>query len=73
MEVSISSTTVRQKRTREEKVILQNKILTRNIVIEREVVQFDLLIEPFRFIYDIFRDNQWTSLLTLVDAYPWLV
>ncbi|KAE8124285.1 hypothetical protein FH972_019184 [Carpinus fangiana] len=42
-------------------------------VIERGVVQSDLLIEHFRFIYDIFRDNQWTSLFTPVDAYLRLV
>ena len=73
MEVSISGTTVRWKCTRKEKAILQNKILTHNIVIERGVVQSDLLVEPFRFIYDIFHNNQWTSLFTLVDAYPRLV
>ena len=37
------------------------------------MVQSNLLVEPFRFIYDIFRDNQWTSLFTPVDAYPRLV
>jgi hypothetical protein len=73
MEVSISSSTFRRKHTQEEKAILQNKILTRNIVIERGVVQSDLLVAHFRFIYDIFHDNQWTSLFTLVDAYPRLV
>ncbi|KAE7996201.1 hypothetical protein FH972_000942 [Carpinus fangiana] len=73
MEVSISGSTVRWKRTQDEKAFLQNKILTRNIVIERGVVQSDFLVEPFRFIYDIFRNNQWTSLFTLVDANPRLV
>jgi hypothetical protein len=42
-------------------------------VIERGVVQYDLLVEPLRFIYDIFRDSQWTSLFTPVDAYTQLV
>ncbi|KAE8038058.1 hypothetical protein FH972_010604 [Carpinus fangiana] len=73
MEVSASGSTVRRKRTLEEKAILQNKILTRNIVIERGVVQTDLMVEPFRFINDIFRANQWTSLFSPVDAYPRLV
>jgi hypothetical protein len=73
MEFSATGSTVRRKRTREEKEILQSKILTRNIVIERGVVQFDLLVEPFRFIHDIFHNNQWTSLFTPVDAYPRLV
>jgi hypothetical protein len=73
MEVSASGSIVRRKRTRKEKAILQNKILTRNIVIERGVVQSDLMVEPFRFINDIFRNNQWTSLFSPVDAYPQLV
>jgi hypothetical protein len=73
MEVSASGSTVRRKRTREEKAILQNKILTHNIVIERGVVQTDLMVEPFQFINDIFRANQWTSLFFPVDAYPRLV
>ncbi|KAE8125646.1 hypothetical protein FH972_020426 [Carpinus fangiana] len=73
MEVSVSGSTVRRKCAREEKAILQNKILTGNIVIERGVVQSDLLVKPFRFIHDIFRNNQWTSLFTPVDAYPRLV
>ena len=64
---------IRRKRTREEKAILQNKILTRNVVIECGVVQTDLLVEPFRVIHDIFRDNQWTSLFTPEDAYTRLV
>jgi hypothetical protein len=68
-----SKSTLRWKRTCEEKAILQNKILTRNIVIERGVVQIDLLVEPFWLIYDIFRDNQWTSLFAPMDAYTKLV
>jgi hypothetical protein len=73
MEISASDSTVRRKRTREENAILQNKILTRNIMIEHGVVQSNLMVEPFRFINDIFRENHWTSLFSPVDAYPQLV
>jgi hypothetical protein len=73
VEVSASGSHVRRKRTAEEKTTLQNKILSRNIVIERGMVQADVMIEPFRFINDIFRENKWRSLFTPVDAYPRLV
>ncbi|XP_059436679.1 uncharacterized protein LOC132169708 [Corylus avellana] len=69
----ISESTPRRKRTRKEKAILQDKILTRNIVIERGVEQNDLLVEPVWFIYDIFHDNQWKSFFVPVSAYTRLV
>jgi hypothetical protein len=69
----ILDSTLRRKRTHEEKAFLQDKILTRNIVIKLGVMLTNLLVEPFRFIYDIFCDNRWTSLFTLVNAYTRLV
>ncbi|XP_059445312.1 uncharacterized protein LOC132177110 [Corylus avellana] len=68
-----SESTPRRKHTREEKSILQDKLLTRNIVIERGVEQNDLQVEPFRFIHEIFQANQWTSVFVPVNVYTRLV
>lgn len=43
------------------------------VVVEHGVVQVDLQVEPFWFIFDIFWENQWMSLFKPVKAYTLLV
>jgi hypothetical protein len=45
----------------------------RGIVIERAIVRQDVMVAPIDFIHQIFRDNEWMSLLTSTKSYPKIV
>lgn len=65
--------TASKKRTREERDALRGKISKRSIIVERGVLRSDLMVEPFQFIYDIFRENKWLTLFEPVNVYHRLV
>jgi hypothetical protein len=42
----------------------------KGIVIERAIVQQDVMVAPIDFIHQIFRDNEWMNLFTSTQTYP---
>jgi hypothetical protein len=52
-------------RTREEVVAAQEHINKRTIVIERAILQSDIKVASFEFIYQKFQDNKWLSQLEI--------
>jgi hypothetical protein len=62
-----------RKRSRTNLTAAKERMDKRGIAIERAVIRQDVMMEPFSFIHQIFRNNEWMSLFTSSKIYPKIV